>query len=123
MGSSTKESKRLKMVQYISDPDNIFPTRSDLAVTVLGYKHTVTLYKLFSPDELTEIETEGLELRKKRTARQRAAVYDALYREAVNGNVPAIKEYLDRIEGKIKDKVEVDQGDVEIKVTLVGIDD
>lgn len=111
------------MVQYISDPDNIFPTRSVLAVTVLGYKHTVTLYKLFSPDELTEIETEGLELRKKRTARQRADVYDALFKEAASGNIQAIKEFLDRTEGKVKDKVEVDQGDVEIKVTLVGMDD
>lgn len=110
------------MVQYISDPDNTFPTRSVLAVTVLGYKHTVTLYKLFSPDELTEIETEGLELRKKRTARQRAAVYDALFKEAASGNIQAIKEFLDRTEGKVKDKIEVDQGDVEIKVTLVGMD-
>ena len=34
-------------------------------------------------------------------------VYDALYKAAIIGNVQACKEFLDRTEGKVNDKMEV----------------
>lgn len=105
---TAKERKRLKMIEYIGNPENDFPSRSELALSVLGYKHVESLYRAFTTDELTEIE-----LRMRGTAGKRARVYDALYREAVKGNVQAAKEFLDRTEGKVKDKVE-HSGGVEI---------
>jgi len=46
-------------------------------------------------------------MRMKQTARQRVYVYEALYREAIKGNVSAAKEWLDRVEGKVTEKVDV----------------
>lgn len=104
--SSVKERNRVKLVEYIGNPDNEFPDRTEMAVTVLGYTTTVTLYRQFKPFELSEIEAEGFELRKKRSARERSKMYKSLYDEGLKGNVQAAREYLDRTEGKVTDKLD-----------------
>ncbi len=67
----------------------------------LDYKNARSIYNKFTPEELTEIENEAWEVRRKRTAATRARVYDTLGRRAIEGNVPAIREFLDRTEGKV----------------------
>jgi hypothetical protein len=100
-GLSAKQRHRINLLKHLGDWENIFPTRTDY-LNILGIKRT-TLYKHFSPAELQEIENEGLELRKKNTARLRAEVFQSLLAKAKSGNVPAIKEFLNRTEGKVKE--------------------
>ena len=99
-----KERHRQRLLVYLGDWENDFPRRIEMP-EILGIKRT-TLYKHFSPNELLEIENEGLELRKKNSGRQRAAVYRSMVSEAKGGNVSAQKEFLDRTEGKVIDKLE-----------------
>lgn len=101
---SAKQRHRINLLKHLGDWENIFPSRTDY-LNILGIKRT-TLYKHFSPAELQEIENEGLELRKKNTARPRAEVFQSLLAEAKSGNVQAIKEFLNRTEGKVKDVTE-----------------
>jgi len=101
---SAKQRHRINLLKYLGNWENDFPNRTDY-LDILKIKRT-TLYKHFSPAELQEIENEALELRKKNTARPRAEVYQSLLAEAKSGNIRAIKEFLDRTEGKVVDKHE-----------------
>ncbi len=78
-----------------------------MALTLCGYKRAQSIYKVLPPAELDDIEREALELRKQRTAGRRAKVYDAMYQSAISGDVKAMKEYLDRMEGPVTNKTEV----------------
>ena len=102
-----KEKHKINLLKYLADWANDFPTRTEMA-GILGLKKH-TLWKHFSPAEFQEIENEGLELRKKGSSKQRALVYTAMLKEAVNGNVSAQREFLDRTEGKVKDKLEINE--------------
>ena len=102
---SAKERNKRKLLEYLGNPENEFLGRNAYAVAVLGYKQPVSMYKKLSPAELDEIEAEAFEIRKKRCAKQRSHVYAKLYQEAQNGNVAAAKEFLDRVEGKVTDKL------------------
>lgn len=100
-----KERHRHRLLEYLGDWENNFPKRVEMP-DILGIKRT-TLYKHFSPNELLEIENEGLELRKKNSGRQRAKVYESMVSEAKNGNTTAQKEFLDRTEGRVVEKREL----------------
>jgi hypothetical protein len=100
-----KEKHKINLLKYLGDWENDFPTRTEMA-GILGLKKH-TLWKHFSPAELQEIENEGLELRKKNTARPRAEVFQSLLAKAKRGNVQAIKEFLDRTEGKAKNTLDL----------------
>ena len=113
---SVKNNNKSKILEYLSDPENEFLTRSEISVTVLGYKQVRTIYKQFSPIELSEIEAQAFEERKRRSVRRRSKIYEALYNEAVDGNVQAAKEYLDRTEGKVLDRKET--GDTDNMVNM-----
>jgi len=101
-----KEHNKFKLLEYLSEPENEFLSRFDLSITVLGYKNARTIYRFFTPDELSEIECQAFDERKRKSVRRRSKVYDSLYTEAIDGNVQAAKEYLDRTEGKIQEKIE-----------------
>jgi hypothetical protein len=64
-----KEINRRKLLEYLSDPTNEFITRHRLALEVVGYTQPESIYRCFSPAELTEIENEAYEERKKRTVK------------------------------------------------------
>jgi len=95
-----------KLIEYLADPENDFPSRSEMSVKILGYKNRQSVYTLFRPEELTEIEHRALEERKRRSSRVRAQMYKALHELGLSGNVQAIKELLDRLEGKVTEKHE-----------------
>ena len=103
--AKTKHTRHI--LEYISDPENEFPTRTAMATEILNFSDQSYLYKIFSSQELTDIEEKGMEERKKRSSPQRAQVYNALLKAAKNGNTQAIKEFLDRTEGKVKEKMEL----------------
>ena len=102
---TAKDRHILKIVEYIGNWDNNFPSRTKMA-EICGVKQD-TLRKHFTLEEYAEIESKGLELRKKNSAKQRGAVYKSMLKEAKGGNVPAQKEFLDRTEGKVTEKREV----------------
>ena len=103
---SAGERNRAKLLKYLSDPDNDWPKRQDYSIQILGYKRDNAMYQHLSPPEITDIEKEALEVIKAQSSRQRRVLYAALFEEGKTGNVQAIKEFLDRTEGKIKDKHE-----------------
>lgn len=100
---TAKDRHRIRIIEYISDWDNAFPSRTEMSE--ICEVTPDTLRKHFTVDEFTEIEDAGLELRKKKSARQRGEVYEAILSSAKDGVVPAQKEFLDRTEGKIADKI------------------
>lgn len=104
---SRKNRRRTELLEYWGNPENYFLSRTHAALEVLKYSDAAAIYKTFTPAELTEIEAEAMESRRRKTARQRAHVYTALYNEAIKGNVQAAKEFLDRTEGKVTEKVDV----------------
>jgi hypothetical protein len=117
--SNVKEENKRKIAAYLGDPDNEWLNRTKLAITVCGYQGQRSLYRHFSPDELTEIENESLEERKRRSAGKRAVIYDAMFLKAKEGDVAAMKEYLDRTEGKVPNKVDANlQHDGKLKQEL-----
>ena len=94
------------MIKYWSDPANEFICRFAMHKNVLKIS-APTFYKYFTPEEITEIENEAANERRKKYARERSKVIDAMYKEGKSGNVSAAKEFLDRTEGKITDKIDV----------------
>jgi hypothetical protein len=94
------------LLTYLSDPENDWPKRQEYSTLILKYKNPLMLWRYFSSDEIQEIERQAVENRKKRASRQRAVLYQVLYTEAQTGNVQAIKEFLDRTEGKTPDRQE-----------------
>ncbi len=77
-----------------------------------------TFYKHFTPQDISDIENEAFEIRKKNSARERSELMVALHKEGKSGNVQAVKEYLDRTEGKVVAKTEL-SADVGIKINVV----
>jgi len=101
---TAKDRHRKNLIEYLGDWDNPFTSKKGLA-EALGIKRR-TLYFHFTPAELNEIMDEGLELRKKQSSAQRSEIYDAMRKSAVDGNATSQKEFLDRTEGKVIEKVE-----------------
>lgn len=137
-----KERYKLRLLRHLGDPEIDFPPRRDYPQIVGVSKKTI--YKHFTPLELSEIEAEAVDMRKKSCSRQRANVLSALYERAIGYSHPdvhisthlgdvtmtdiikhfppdraAAQEFLDRTEGKVPDKVEMDtSSEVNITVTL-----
>ena len=101
---ATRETHRRTIIEYIGDWDNPFPTRLKMA-EICGVKPE-TLRKHFTPADYTDLENKGLELRKQQSAIPRADVYASMLSSAKDGVVPAQKEFLDRTEGKIIEKIQ-----------------
>lgn len=126
-----KKRYRETLLSYLSNPEMPFPIRSQYGDIIGRTKKTV--YDHFTPDELSEIEKEAYKNRKDSCVRQRSNVLKALYDRAIGyhhaethvsvyeGDViltPLIKryppdkaaaqEFLDRVEGKVVEKSEID---------------
>lgn len=101
---TAKEKHRKRLLEYLGNPENDFLNRSAMSAQLnISAK---TFYRHFAPHEIQEIEKEAYEERKKNSARQRGVVLSSLYTEAKGGNVSAAKEFLDRTEGKVPDKLD-----------------
>lgn len=92
-----KQKHKRKILEYLANPDNEIPCREELA-SVCGIKR-VTLYFHFTPDELSELETEGLEMRRKKYAPRLSKVDIALLERAASGDPQAAKLAYQRFEG------------------------
>lgn len=92
-----KERHRRKLLEYLANPDNEFPTRTQMA-SICGLKRN-TLYIHFSPEDFADLEAEALELRRKKYSSLLARADSALMKEAEKGNIAAIKLAYQRFDG------------------------
>jgi len=91
-----KERHRIKLLEYMGNPDNPFPTRGKM-VELLGITKP-TFYHHFTPEELYAVEAEGLELRRSRYLRYAAEVDGGLIAKATEGDPSAVKLFYQRFE-------------------------
>jgi hypothetical protein len=127
-------ANKARLLEFLSDPENDWPTRQRYSTEILGYCADNQIYRSLSPKHLAEIEDLALENRKKRSARQRGLILEALFRKAIGFTVKetrlfktsddkilvkeierhfppdsmAAKEFLDRTEGKVRDIQEIE---------------
>lgn len=106
--AESKEIKRTKIIEYLSDPDNPPLTRQEIALKVLGYAHVESMYNAFSVHELCEMEKEALDIRRQRYANALSHVDKALITQAMKGDPQAIKLMYQRFESWTE-KTQVDQ--------------
>jgi hypothetical protein len=95
---TAKDRDRIKIIEFIGNPENEFPNRKKIAMSVCGYKDQHYLYKVFTVDELNQIENEALQIRRKRVARFSAAVDRARLDAATTGDVSAMKLFYQKFE-------------------------
>jgi len=105
MKIKAKDMHRINLLSYLREWENPWPKGTKGLAKICKVKPETICFH-FTPAELDEIRSEGLELRKKNSHNQRASVYDAMLKEAKKGNTTAQNSFLDRTEGKIKDKIE-----------------
>ena len=101
------ERNRAKLIEFLSDPDNDFPTRSEMALVVLDYKDISSLYKCFTKEEITQIEQDGLKERRKRYTKDLAKIDKAMITNAKMGDSTSAKLIYERIEGAVDQGVNV----------------
>jgi hypothetical protein len=86
-----------KLLEYLGNPESDFPNREGLAVICRIRKQT--LYHHFSPDELSEIESEALAIRRSKYAAQLIKVDQSVLKKAAEGDMAAAKLAYQRFEG------------------------
>lgn len=95
---TAKEKHKAKLLEYLGNPENIFCDRVTMATKIIGYKKSQSLYKVFTTEELDEIERGALKLRRNKLSRQMADIDDAMVKEAKDGNERAAKLCYQRLE-------------------------
>lgn len=94
----SKEAHRVKLIEYLADPDNPILTRKELATKVMGYKNPQGIHQTFNAAELDEIEQEALEIRRKKYASALSRVDAGLLKRAAEGDPAAAKLAYQRFE-------------------------
>lgn len=94
-----KDRHRCKLLEYLGNPENEFPTRLYMNDVVLGFKRSPQyIYTVFNLDELAEIEREALAIRRKKYNPEIAKVDKALLKLAQEGDSAAAKLCYQRFE-------------------------
>lgn len=96
---SNKIANREKLINYLGNPANEWPTRVFMNDVILGYtKSKQYIYKIFTTDELYEIDQEALALRRKKYQPEIAKIDQALIKTAQKGDTAAAKLCYQRFE-------------------------
>lgn len=119
MALLVRDRQRIKLLEYLGNPENDYLTRSAMSTKVLGYKREEAIYRVFTPEEISAIEAEGLEIRRKKYASQIASVDNALMKRAREGDPQACKLVYQRFENWSESK----NLNVDSKLRLVALDD
>lgn len=121
-----RDKHRAKLMAYLSDPNNEMPTRDAMASEILGVRRS-TFYHHFSPAEISEIEAEALEERRKKYAPHLTQVDLAVLKKAKEGDAHAAKLAYQRFEQWSEKKQHEHSGPgggpVEMNVNFIGNDD
>ena len=80
---TAKEQHKLKLLEYLANPENEIMNRSTLAEKVLGISASV-MYRTFNADELSDIEAEALRRRRSRFSLKISQVDNALFSKAID---------------------------------------
>ncbi len=112
MGLSAKEKGKVKLLEYLGNAENDFLSRGDLSTIVLGYKNSKQINRTFTAAELTEIEAEALEIRRKKYSSHISEVDLALLKKAKKGDAKAAKLVYQRFEGWSEKQINELQGSV-----------
>lgn len=109
---TAKDRHRLKLLEYLANPENEIVGRCTLATDVLGVTPQ-TMYRSFNSDEMSEIEAEALDRRRARYSLKLGMVDKSLFDEAINnGNVKAIELIYKRFESwNPSSKIEINTGE------------
>lgn len=118
---SARDKARAKLLKYLADPNNEFLKRQELSTQVLGYRHPNQLNRMFSAEEIQEIEKEALDLRRKKYAPRLSKIDKAVLERAETGDPVAARLAYKRFEGWTE-QVRVEQtgkdgGPIEQQVT------
>jgi hypothetical protein len=116
-----KENHKLKLLTYLSDPDNEYPSRTDMATEICGISK-VTFYDHFTPDEISEIEAEALAARRQKYSNEIAQVDRAVLKAARGGDAKAAKLAYQRFEGWSEKQKHEMSGDLLINITETIVD-
>ena len=99
---TAKERHKETLLGFLSDPGNPFPHRNVYSTLCM----VASIYSVFSSRELTQIEDDACDNRRANSARGRALAKDKLLEVGLKtGNVSALTAYLDRVEGKVAEHV------------------
>lgn len=94
-----KVKHRNTLIAFLSNPDNKWPPRKDY-VKLLGLRSCKDyLYRLFSVDELNELEAAALEKKRSAYANKSAQIDDALFDKAREGGAAEVKLWYKRFDG------------------------
>ena len=96
---NAKEKHREKLIEYLASPENKMVSRGALSTNVLGFRQTQQIYKIFSIEELVEIELSALQRRRRAYISDLAKIDYALLDRAKTGDVSAIKLAYQKFEG------------------------
>lgn len=97
-GPFKKGELEIKIICILGDPDIDFPKRQELA-KMIGLKHSQTIYNYFTPDELSTLEKNGLDQRRKKYAPKFSQIDLAMIKKAIDGDSAAAKLAYQRLEG------------------------
>jgi len=114
----TKKRNRIKLIEYIGNPENDFPNRAGMSQIVLGYKSPCNLYDHFTTDELIEIENEALEIRRTRYASWLSRVDIGQLKRAAEGGAKSAKLMYQRFENWKPTETREVRGDIVIKTMI-----
>lgn len=95
---TAKERARIKLREYLADPNNSFLSRHELSTQVLGYRHPNHLNNMFTAAELHEIEREALDLRRQKYAPHLSRIDRAILDQAAKGDPAAARLAYKRFE-------------------------
>ena len=100
--SQKREERRAvltdKLLNYLGNSDNK-PVKSRTEYKKILKISINYLLKIFTPDELTEIEKKALELRRLQYSNRMALIDDSLLEKAAEGKAPEVKLAYQRFEG------------------------
>ena len=121
---TAKEQHKLKLLEYLANPENEILNRSTMAEKVLGISASA-MYRTFDTEELSEIENEALKKRRARLSLKLGQIDKALVEKAIEDkDVKAIELCYKRFEGwNPNQKIELNDGSepesIEISFSVV----
>lgn len=121
---TAKDRHTSNILEYLANPDNKACTRTKLAQDVCHIT-IQAFYKIFTSDELSEIEDKALKLRRSRYATKLAMIDAAMIKKACAGSEKAAELCYKRLENWNPNKpveVDIDGGEQTVKLTFEVVD-